>query len=363
MRFFIFLTIFTLCNLRAEWLIQQFSGRFSVSDPVIESFAKSSALERLKGIDQSGPVYYLGLIPAFSRYDHSVGVFWLLRYKAKTGLYQQVAGLLHDASHTAFSHVADHVFRMENQQHSYQDAVHLKHLKDLGVARIAKEYFLDFAKLDPDLEEYKALEQNLPDLCADRIQYIVHTGLIYNDITIEQANNIYKSLSFSENKWFFNDQENAKVFALLSLKYTKEFWGSAWNFAINTYFAEVLLAAVKAKIINIYDFTHGTDFPLWEKLSNATLKKVNPQVYLAMQFLKINKKNIFALTTFGEGEYNTRPKFRGVDPWVKGDNSFFRLTELDKSYAQAYLDTKNWCNKGFGIKLKWPKNVKFSALK
>ena len=74
--------------------------------PVINS----DVMQRLKDIDQSGAARYLGVkLPAFSRYEHSVGVYALLK-KAGALKKEQVAGLLHDASHTVFSHVGDYIW-------------------------------------------------------------------------------------------------------------------------------------------------------------------------------------------------------------------------------------------------------------
>ena len=51
----------------------------------------------------------LGITQPITRYEHSVGVMLLAR-RVGGGLREQVAALLHDVSHTAFSHVIDHVF-------------------------------------------------------------------------------------------------------------------------------------------------------------------------------------------------------------------------------------------------------------
>lgn len=55
-------------------------------------------------------------------YDHSMGVFVILRARGAP-LEEQIAGLLHDVSHTAFSHVGDWVYGKENQDKDYQNDV------------------------------------------------------------------------------------------------------------------------------------------------------------------------------------------------------------------------------------------------
>lgn len=91
-------------------------------------------LQRLKYVDQAGPITYFGYMPYFNRYEHSIGVLALLQ-KANAPLNEQVAGLLHDISHTIFSHIADHLLYKSNLEKSYQDTVHLKFLKTMHVQK------------------------------------------------------------------------------------------------------------------------------------------------------------------------------------------------------------------------------------
>lgn len=84
-------------------------GRNEITEPVLLDLMKSDAMQRLKGISQHGVTALLGITPPFSRFDHSVGVMLLVR-RLGASLEEQVAALLHDVSHTAFSHVIDFVF-------------------------------------------------------------------------------------------------------------------------------------------------------------------------------------------------------------------------------------------------------------
>ncbi len=81
-----------------------------MNNPLLEEIFMSPAMIRLDGIDQSGPPAHFGVVPTFSRRDHCNGV-WALLKRANVSLEEQVTGLLHDASHTAFSHLADLLFK------------------------------------------------------------------------------------------------------------------------------------------------------------------------------------------------------------------------------------------------------------
>ncbi len=84
-------------------------GATEITEPVLLDLMESCAMQRLKGISQHGVTALLGITPAFTRFDHSVGVMLLVR-RLGASIEEQVAALLHDISHTAFSHVIDFVF-------------------------------------------------------------------------------------------------------------------------------------------------------------------------------------------------------------------------------------------------------------
>jgi len=82
-------------------------GEFKIAEPVILELIASKAMERLKEIDQAGyfEPYYPGT--AHSRFEHSVGVYLLLKMFGAP-IHEQIAGLIHDVSHSAFSHCVDY---------------------------------------------------------------------------------------------------------------------------------------------------------------------------------------------------------------------------------------------------------------
>lgn len=88
-------------------------GSCKITEPVLIELLQSPVILRLKGINQLGiPPEYDPTNVFFSRYDHSVGVLVLLK-KLGASLEEQVAGLLHDSSHTALSHQIDWVLQTQ----------------------------------------------------------------------------------------------------------------------------------------------------------------------------------------------------------------------------------------------------------
>ena len=54
-------------------------GKCKIDDPIIVDLLNSPIIKRLKDVDQSGTPKYFMDLPAYSRYSHSVGVYYLLK--------------------------------------------------------------------------------------------------------------------------------------------------------------------------------------------------------------------------------------------------------------------------------------------
>ena len=89
-------------------------------DGVLEELIKSAPVQRLKGIYQGGASFLVNQKWNVTRYEHCIGVMLLIKKLGGT-IEEQIAGLLHDVSHTAFSHVVDVVF--ENQAEDYHENI------------------------------------------------------------------------------------------------------------------------------------------------------------------------------------------------------------------------------------------------
>ena len=84
-----------------HFLSERLWGKVEVTEPVIGEILATRAMQRLKGVDQAG--YYEPYMPgtAHSRFEHSVGVYYLLR-RFGGPLDEQESGLIHDVSHALF---------------------------------------------------------------------------------------------------------------------------------------------------------------------------------------------------------------------------------------------------------------------
>ncbi len=340
---FLFFTITTIIFADP---IQTFYGTIEVNEPVILELIASKPMQRLKGVHQYGVSYYTTHREEYNRFDHSIGVFAILRMKGAS-LHEQIAGLLHDVSHTVFSHTGDYVFNATSHQDSYQDDVHSWFLQKYGVSDILKKYGIKTEQVIHKSGKFLALEQELPDLCADRIDYNLQGSFFQGFLTKEEIKEIVDDLQFIEGRWVSAKPELMKKMVRFSLHMTKECWGSPDNYLQSKWLAEVIHRAINLGKISQEDIHFGEDKTNWEKLN-----KISDPI-VQNRFNQIfNAKEQFSLVNKSEADLHPKMKFRGVDPWIKKGNTIVRLTTLDSEFAKEYQNVKNVMAEGWAIKLK-----------
>lgn len=191
-----------------------------IKEPLI-GLIKTPTIQRLKKIGQrSASKYYNSYSNFISRYDHSISVLVLL-IKYNANITTQIAGLLHDASHTVFSHVGDFLFKYKDHKDSYQDSIHEWFLKEQGINKVLEKYNFSLQKILHKNSQHKLLEQDLPDICIDRLEYNLQAGLENNLIKKDNIEKILNDLTYKNEKWFFGKINIAKKFTSISLKMTK----------------------------------------------------------------------------------------------------------------------------------------------
>lgn len=334
------------CNIYITKNIETIFGPYKIKNLFAEKIFNSNALLRMKNIDQGGPSYYFDLAPKFSRYDHCIGVCKLIEMYGGSEK-EQLVGVLHDVSHTAFSHVADFFFtENEDENHSYQDKIHINYLSNSDIKNIIFEYGHDIESFDPDCGSYNMLEQSLPDMCADRIEYNLHTALVYNIYSKDEIDSILKDLRYENKKWFFVNIDAAIKFSRLPIKFMYEIWNSSDNVVLYDIFVKLLRKGIDLDIFKVDDLKTKDDLYIVSKLNKSNDKNI---IELMNKCRNISK--IFKVVSKEEDfDKYFKIKFRGIDPLVKLNGKFYRLTKLNEEFNNEYEKCKDYCKNGIYIK-------------
>ena len=341
-----FAVVFTL-HLAAK-PIETFYGIIEVEEPVILELIDSRPMQRLKHVHQYGISYYTTHQEEYSRYDHSLGVFAILRLKGAS-LNEQIAGLLHDVSHTVFSHVGDYVFGQQDHQTSFQDNVHAWFLKRYGIGDILEKHGMEIDDVLHKSGKFRALEQELPNLCADRIDYNLQGAFHQGFLTRVDVQDILNDLCFQEEKWISTNPMLMKKLTRFSLHMTRSCWGSPINYMTSSWLAKCLAKALELDLISKEEIFFGVDDAVWQKLKALT----HPEIQSNFSRILYPYRH-FDLVSRQEAEIHAKMKFRGIDPWIRKGEKIVRLSTIDSEMAQEFESVKALMEKGWSIKLKKP---------
>lgn len=279
-------------------------GENEITEPVILELLESSAMQRLKGIDQAG--YFEPFFPGTSyfRFEHSVGVYLLLR-KFGAPVEEQIAGLIHDVSHSVFSHCADYIFAEGSQkEQSHQDNIFDSFVGKSGIPNILEKYGFDLKYILDD-KNFPLKENDLPDICADRIDYSLRTLYHFREYAPEQTEKIktvLANLKVADKQWIFVDYVSAQTFADLFFHANKYFYsgiesatmfrttGDYLKYAIDSnYISKADLYLTDVEVlgkINHYLKKDEMLKKLWERMNNRVGYVNNPENYDAQVFCK-----------------------------------------------------------------------------
>lgn len=302
-------------------------GEVEIMEPVVLELIESPTLQRLKEIDQAG--YFEPYNPgtAHSRFEHSLGVFCLLK-KYGASLEEQIAGLIHDVSHSAFSHCVDYVLDVGSEkEQNHQDNTFRKFVEKSEIPAILEKY-----NLDPDYilndKNFPLEEKELPDLCADRIDYSLRAAVIFREINIDNLNYFLNSLVTKNKQWLFKDFESAKKYAELFFKLNKKYYSDIYSAVMFRTVGDYLRYALQKKYISESDL-YTTDKIVLSKVGNYLEKDKKLNFLFDRMNNKIKFKN-------DPENYDAQVfcKSRAVDPLCDHNGEVKRVSEVDASWKE-----------------------------
>jgi uncharacterized protein len=318
-------------------------GKWEINEPILIDLIQSPSVQRLKNINQFAiPDEYHEIASGFSRFEHSIGVMLLLRM-LKANLNEQITGLLHDVSHTAFSHLIDLIVGDETKE-DYQDNRHNSFIKDSELPAILEKHGYNVDQIS-DHKTDSLLERALPDLCADRVDYGLRE--VYYIVDQSKATDLTKKLLSVDNKMVFADQKSANEFAYLFLDRQKNHWGSPSKMLRWHVFSQVIKAALNKKIISLSDFDRD-DIYLMEKLISSGDHHINS----VLDVLKFRRPLRYEITD-SNPKIILKKKFRYVDPHFLDGNDLKKYSEVDSAFAKTIEEEKQLNTTGVSLNFEY----------
>ncbi|MBN1936653.1 MAG: HD domain-containing protein [Anaerolineae bacterium] len=307
-------------------------GPFEIVEPVLLDLMQSQAMRRLQGVLQHGISGLVGVTEPITRYEHSLGAMLLVR-RLGGSLKEQVAALIHDVSHTAFSHVIDYVVDRHDDQ-SYHDAIKADFIAHSDLPETLARHGLDWHDFLHE-EDFRLLEQPAPALCADRLDYFFRDAVPLGLATVSGVQNALDHLMVWDGRIIVDDLAAARWIADTFIAADDASWANLGEVGLYELTAQAIKAGLRAGTIDESDFM-GTDAELWGKLAASSaveVRRLVPLISAATQFVWDEANPTWWVST----------KIRTVDPDVRVNGAVELLSAIDPVFAahrQAYLNRK-----------------------
>jgi hypothetical protein len=288
-------------------------GEVKVEDTGVQALIDCPTFRRLQGIKQAGPSALAFPFKTVTRFEHSLGVYLLLG-RLGADRREQIAGLLHDISHTAFSHAVDFVFASDEQDHHEGLKPEFLNRPDI-VATLGEMGFKAAEFFDDSV--YPLLEQPLPSLCADRLDYFFRDSLACSVTTPEQIARFIEHLVVVGTTIAFNDpvvaREASERFSVMN----REWWASPTEAYIYNEFADAIREAFRTGLLRKADLL-GDDSQVLGKLRGAKVGRIGEKLQHVLRF---RPESVQGYTP------KIPPKTRWLDPAVLEGTKLRRLSD------------------------------------
>lgn len=313
-------------------LLDNVYGKLTIDDPIIIDLITSKPMQRLKHISQDGAVHYLTPSITTTRFEHSVGT-WYLAKRFNRPIEEQIASLLHDTPHTAFSHVID--FVMEDRKHEYHDGFLKKIILQSDIPDILEKHHIDLNKV-LNKTAFPLLDNDLPDISFDRLDYFLRDGAAIKLFPQETITLFLDRIKEKNERFYFEDIATASSFAILFMNCSRLYWLSPNSHGTFFLIATSLKIALKKGYITKEDF-FSTDRRIMDILMQTHDPEITP-------FLKrLTPGKYFSYAPKEQAEFFGPNKPRFVDPWIKQKGRFTLLSDIKPELKEYFADfVKNY---------------------
>jgi uncharacterized protein len=289
-------------------------------------------MQRLRGVLQHGISGLLGVTRPTSRFEHSIGVMILVS-RLGASLEEQIAALLHDVSHTAFSHVVDYVFDGHDSQ-SYHEEQKGGWIARSDLPDVLGRFGYNWQDFLHE-ERFRLLEQPAPALCADRLDYCLRDCRDLGIATDAEVQWTLSHLVVAGELIIMDDLAAARWLADTYIAADDASWANFREVGLYELTAQAIRTAFRLGVF-AEDDLWGTDATAWARLNASSDGELQAQ-------LKLVSKDTRFVWDEAAPTFRVSTKLRTIDPHVLVAGQVRLLSEADLDFAlrrQAYLSRK-----------------------
>ena len=315
-------------------------GRCEIIDDILVTLLTCEAVQRLKQVQQAGANHLINPIRNVTRYEHSEGVMLLIR-RIGGSLEEQIAGLLHDISHTAFSHTIDVLVNSKDED--YHEIIKQEIVEHFDLCSYFSDSEYDISKILND-KNYPILEQPQPNLCADRIDYTIRDMKKLGVITQPDINGFLDALAVVDGKIVVTNIQWAEWFCIQFHNLVKDVFMDPTENYYSKKFTNILNYALEIKCISMNDLIFGTDGKVLSMLHTHNDSKL-------YELLAAFENKLPVIIDRDNYELVIKPKARVVDPLIFIDGIIGKLSDYSPVVSELSAKIKEIANDGLYLRV------------
>jgi HD superfamily phosphohydrolase len=278
-------------------------------DDVIYELINTPSLKRLSKIHQSGAAFLVFPHANTTRLEHSIGVSHIIQL-LEGSIEEQVAGLLHDISHSCFSHVIDYLYTNESES-THEDAKQ-EYFFQNDIINILNKYSLNAEKIFHE-DNWPRLESPLPNLCADRIDYTLRDYVIWAKRPVSDISKFLNDMIFIDGIVALKNKESAIWFSDFFRELNELYFRHPKNISASKYLVDILKEALDLNIISKNDLGKD-DSHVLNLIKNSPLSKM------------LEEDSILKAAASSSNSTLLNIKTREVNPFIYSKNQLTRLS-------------------------------------
>lgn len=293
-------------------------------EPILEQLIKTQAVQRLKGVHQGGASYLVNPKWNVTRYEHSVGVMMLIRLMGGS-IEEQIAGLLHDISHTAFSHVVD--FALKQMNEDYHEKIYQSVIEQSDIPHILQSHGYDYRDILFNEEKWTILEQSTPKLCADRVDYTLRDMYHYGFISQQEIKEFLSHLTVINGEMTLTSIKVAEWFVEVYYKEVIDFFMHPLNIFGSHQLSTALKLALELNELQLDDLLKEDETVLNQLKQSKSSEVVELIESISRPIEFIHSKEDF--------DIYQKTKLRTINPTICLDGELFETSQ--KSSIAAHM--------------------------
>lgn len=297
-------------------VIDAIYGEFEI-ESIFEELINTKEVQRLKEIHQGGASYLVNPKWNVSRYEHSIGTMLFIRIMGGT-IEEQIVGLLHDISHTAFSHVID--FALKNNEEDYHEKIYSEVIELSKIPQILSLHGYNYRDILFNESKWSILEKAAPKLCADRIDYTLRDMFHYEFIYKEEINSFLNCLSVIDDEVVITSLKASEWFVDIYYKEVIGFFMDPLNVYAYDRLSKALRISLDLKEITLDDLLKEDKY-VYSLLENSNSDEV-------LNLIKSINSEVSLIENKEDYDIFHKSKVRVIDPTIFMEGQLYKASEI-----------------------------------